>query len=127
MATKSESRLSLATRITTILTLISVIVGIAIGVNQLHLDVKAATGTFDAFKPQTLQKVRRFLDQTFDIPQPHPSYLRNPLSQNFILAQRLLKEGRSGEELYYSDNLESYRRISSHYERLGAILDLGYL
>lgn len=122
-----KSRLDMVMRATAIATLISTIIGIAISVHQLHETMTAARGTLSALKLQALQQVTGFLDNNSAVRQELAGYLRNQWKTDETLVKQRIDSGDSGEELYYSKDLEAYRKATAHYERLGSVIDLGYL
>ena len=124
---REKSRLDRITQFTTLATLISIILGIGISVNQIRLAVSSATSTLEAVKLQALSHISVFLDQNFEVRRTLVDYLDGQLPRDIKVVGSEIERGRSGELLYYSDQLESYRHIMAHYERLGAILDLKYL
>jgi hypothetical protein len=121
------SRLSVVTRVTAIASLISLMVGIAISTQQLYVTLTAARDTLNALKLQALQQVTGFLDNNSVVRRELSSYIREQLEQDEANVQKQIAAGRSGEDIYYSKELEKYRRTVEHFERLGAVITLKYL
>jgi hypothetical protein len=123
----SIDRLTVITRMTTIVTLVSVILGVAIGVQQLSSAVSSAAETLSGLKLQALAQMRDIIDRDARIHQRIAEYVVFGLDADVAYVRGQIELGHSGEELFYSSELTNYREICGHYQILGAIVELGYL
>jgi len=120
-------RLASITQITTLVTLISLVVGIAIGVQQLVTALQSATETLSAVKLQALPQMREIIERDLEIHQQIAGYLGAELGSDVEYVEAEIQLGTSGEMLFFSGELRTYREICEHYQTLGALVELGYL
>lgn len=126
--TREKRALVSITEITALVTLISVIVGVAIGVQQFASAVSSAADTLNGLKLQALSEMRMIIDADVHIHQATATYLREKIDDwDTSYALEEVGSGRTGEEIYFSEQLADYREISNHYQVLGATVELGYL
>ena len=123
----AESKIATVKHLTTIAMLVSLTIGIVVSVDQLYETMSAARGTLNALRLQALKQVTGFLDNNSAVRQDLAGYLHGGLKRDEALVQERIAAGTTGEEIYYSKELEIYRRATDYYERLGAVIDLKYL
>jgi hypothetical protein len=107
---------------------LAAVLGIIIALFQLNSFLKSATTTLDALKLQALDKVVGILQADAEMQKNQSAYLTSSTAklQEKTLDAFLRKNG-NGQEFYWSDQGKPFTQIAEHYERLGAILRLGYL
>lgn len=114
-------------RATSIASSITIILGVITALFQLQSGLTQATQTLNSLKLQALQQVTGLLDKNYEIRQKQRALRLTNLSQRVADAQKAIAAGTTGEDLYLSHDFDDFRDITAHYERLGAIVDLGYL
>jgi hypothetical protein len=95
---------------------------------QLSSFVRSATSTLDAVKLQALDKVVGILQADAEIQKNQINYLTSSAAATQVrMLDDALKQNMTGQQFYWSDQGRLFSEIADHYERLGAILRLGYL
>jgi hypothetical protein len=123
-----QGRLLRLERLAAIATRLTAIIGIVVALVQLTSFVRSATSTLDAVKLQALDKVVGLLQIDAQIQKNQLEYLATSAATTQLkMLDEALKQDIPGQQFYWSDAASSFSEIADHYERLGAILRLGYL
>jgi len=129
-----ENNLDNVTKITAILTCLSLIIGIVIGLIQIrdslsiaNVTLEKANQTLDAIKVEALSNVMDILDVNSKIKTQQAAYGTARLEADIVNINTLLNAGKTGEQIYYSEVLNSFRTIAAHYERLSVLINLEYV
>lgn len=130
----SGDKLDSVTKITAILTCLSLIVGIVIGLIQIrdslskaNTTLEKASQTLDAIKVEALSNVMDILDIHNRIRIQQVKFDAVRFDETLNEFYRLLSSGKSGEQVYYSEDLRDFREIVAHYERLSVLINLNYV
>lgn len=114
-------------RMAAIASSITIIVGVITAVIQLRSTLNQANDTMSAIKLQALQQITGLVDKNYDIRRMQREFLQTDIGSLNEKMRQKISEGATGEDVYLSEELELFRNIASHYERVGTILDLKYL
>lgn len=130
----SGDKLDNVTKITTILTCLSLIVGIVIGLIQIreslskaNVTLEKASQTLDAIKVEALSNVMDILDIHNTIRIEQVKFDSGRFEESLKEFNALLSTGKTGEQIYYSEDFRDFREIVSHYERLSVLINLNYV
>lgn len=130
----NENKLDSVTKITAILTCLSLVIGIVIGLIQIresismaNVTLEKANQTLDAIKVEALSNVMDILDINSKIKILQAKYDARRLNEDITKVNALLNAGKTGEQIYYSEEVDDFRKIASHYERLSILIQLKYV
>ncbi len=122
-----EKSLNTATKVSAILTCLSLIIGVVIGLIQVTDTLKKANNMMDALKVEALGGVIDILDTHYEILIHQATFDPQKLSSQTNHITRLLAQNKTGEQIYYSDTLGGFHQIAAHYERIAVLINLQYL
>lgn len=129
-----EKKLDGLTKMTAILTCLSLIVGIVIGLIQIRnvlskadVTMVKANQVLDAIKVEALSGVIDILDADKQIRVQQSKFDSERFNEKVNDAKSMLSAGKTGEQIYYSDGFKDFRNIVSHYERISVLIRLKYL
>jgi len=130
----SGDKLDSVTKVTAILTCLSLIIGIVIGLIQIreslakaNITLEKANQTLDAIKVEALSNVMDILDIHSKVCVQQVKFDAKRFDETLNEFNTLLKEGKTGEQIYYSEALQDFREIVAHYERLSVLIRLNYV
>lgn len=130
----ASNKLDSVTKITTILTCLSLVTGIVIGMMQIkeslsraNTTLEKANQTLDAIKVEALSNVMDILDIHSKVRIQQVKFDAERFEKTVDDFHLLFSAGKTGEQIYYSPALQEFREIVSHYERLSVLIKLGYV
>ena len=129
-----DSKLNNITKLTAILTCLSLIIGIFIGLIQIrdslskaYITLEKANQTLDVIKIEALGNVINILDTNYNIRIKQANFDKIRFDEDLEKVNRLINAGKTGEQIYYSEEFKNFREIAAHYERLSVLISLNYI
>lgn len=122
-----KSKLDTFARIIQIITGLSIITGIIIGVIGLYNAHKQAKLAFRSMRLTSLQYINQLIDNDSNVRQKIGKFINNLDGGLIPDSKTLLERYNTGEGVYLSPELDDFREIFRHYEQLGAKVKLEYI
>ncbi len=130
----NETKLNSITKLTAILTCISLVIGVIAGLIQVrdslfraNITLEKANQTLDAIKVEALSNVIDILDINSKIRIKQVLFDSARFGEATHNIEELILDGKTGEQIYYSNELTDFREVASHYERLSVLIELNYV
>lgn len=111
-------------KFTQIVTSISIATGVLATVFEINHSLNEARTTVQAIKLSSLEHVEKLIDKDNEIRNRIGVFQSEFTSEDLVT---LIETHKSGEAVYIAPDLKDLRAIGRHYERMGALVKLGYI